>query len=141
VGATGATGATGVGATGPTGPTGAAGNFIMGGSNGTVNLNAGPFLAPGRGSSATESDVQGIVPVATTFTHFYCSLSAAPAATATFTVRLNGTSQAGTCTLSTAQTTNNTTVSIPVTAGQLIDVQASTASGSNTRSASWGLAP
>jgi hypothetical protein len=93
-------------------------------------------------NSATESDVSVLVPVALTFTKFYCQLSSSVSSGSTdFTVRVNGSSQSDTCSIAANTTSSsNTAMSISVNAGDRLDVLVTNASGSGTRAVYWGLA-
>ncbi len=143
-GAQGVTGATGAqGATGPTGATGAQGSTgpasLMGQSGGSVAASATVFTGLAS-QSATEAFVQQVLPVAQTFTKFYCFGPKPAAGADVFTVRDNGASQAATCTIPTGGTSVVTaTVNITLHAGDLFDVEV--ALGSTTGAVTWALAP
>lgn len=151
-GATGAPGATGPqGAQGPQGPQGDPGpmgpqgparpNFIAGGSGGTFNVSSNRYVSIGV-NSATESDVSVLVPITLNFTKFYCQLSSSVSSGSTvFTVRVNGSSQSGTCSIAANSTSSsNTSVSIGVNPGDRLNVLVTNASGIGTRAVYWGLA-
>jgi hypothetical protein len=130
----GATGATGVtGAQGATGATGA--GAVMGGSGTAVTASAPTFT--GLDSHGLEAEVEHIIPVSQTFTKFFCFSSAA--GSDTFTVRVNGASQTGTCTYAGGGTAVGATVSIAVKAGDLFDVEV--LQGTGTGVDTWSLAP
>lgn len=134
-GATGATGATGAkGSTGPSGP-----DSIMGGSGSSVAASATAFTGLDS-QSATEAIVQQVVPVTQTFTKFYCFGPKPAVGTDAFTVRANGISQPGTCTIPTGGTAVVTaTVKITLNAGELFDVEV--IQGNTAGGLTWALAP
>jgi hypothetical protein len=104
-------------------------------------LSAGGRYWGADDSSTTEADTRILVPVTTTFTTFYCAVSADPGTgTTTFTVRLNGVSQAGTCAIG-AGTSASATVSIAVTAGDLVTVLVTDSNSVSSVTPYWGLAP
>jgi len=137
-GATGAQGATGAtGATGSTGPTGP--DSIMGGSGSTIAASTTVFTGLDS-QGATEAIVQQVVPVTQTFTKFYCFGPRPAAGTDVFTVRANGVSQPGTCTIPTggsAVVTANVTITL--NAGELFDVEV--VQGNMAGAVTWALAP
>jgi len=149
-GPTGATGATGpqglqglTGATGPpgpagptglTGPQGSAGTsvVILGGGSGSTNLQTGNTNYVSMFNSyrsATESDVEQVMPVAGTLSNLYVRLDGTAGAAAsgrsyTFTVRKNTADTAVTCTiLETATSCSDATNSVAFSAGDLISVK------------------
>jgi hypothetical protein len=77
--------------------------------------------------------------VTQTFTKFYCFGPTPTAGSDVFTVRVNGVSQAGTCTIPTGGTTVATeTVNITINAGELFDVEV--ALGNEPGAVTWALA-
>jgi len=135
-GATGSTGSTGsTGGTGATGATGATGPAnapapIAWGSYGTSAVNLltlnglfGPLFGSGV-PAATESLVQSTVSAATSISNLYIVTGNIGAGDSlTVTLRVAGSSTALTCTVAASGTgCNDTTHSVAVTAGQLVDV-------------------
>jgi hypothetical protein len=131
----GPTGATG--ATGPAGP-----NFIAAGSGSTFNLSSNGRYVGISNNSNNEIHVPALVPVAVTFTKFFCQLSSSVNSGSTdFTVRVNGNSQPGICSVPANGTSgSNTSISVSLTAGDRLNVLVTNSSSSNSRAVYWGLA-
>jgi Collagen triple helix repeat (20 copies) len=131
-GAQGVTGVTGaIGATGATGPSGA--GYLMGGS-GIAVATGTPVFTGLDSESATEANVEHIAPFSQTFTKFYCFGPSED----TFAFRINNVSQTGTCTAGGGSAVT-ASVNIPITAGQLFDVEVTP--GSTAGVVTWTLAP
>ncbi len=114
---------------------------MMGSSSGTALPASGVRYVGTSGTSTTESSVEQVSPVTQTFTKFYCFGPKPTAGTSdVFTVRVNGSSQTGNCTIPTGGTSVVTaTVSINIPAGSLFDVQV--ANGNDAGPVTWALAP
>lgn len=124
------------GPSGPTGGTGAAGSTgnangitVYSGLAGISLTNATVYFPIGGGSiaSGTETVVQAKVNAATTFSNFGAQLSVALGSTNTvaLTFRKNTTGQTLTCTIADpAVTCSDTSHSLTVAAGDLVDIQA-----------------
>jgi len=88
-------------------------------------------------SSATETQVEHILPTTQTFTKLYC-WAAKPSGADVFTVRVKGVSQTGTCTIPTnGETVVSASVNITINAGELFDVQL--AQAGSAVAATWTL--
>ncbi len=122
--------------------------MILGGGSGTTNLQFGntnyvSMLNSYR--SATESDVEQMMPVAGTLSNLYVRLDGAAGAAGsgrsyTFTVRKNGTTDtAVTCTvLETATLCSDTTNSATFSAGDLISIKSDpSATAPTARAMRW----
>jgi hypothetical protein len=113
----------------------------MGSSSGLPLVANSTTFVGTSGASTTETDIEQVVPVTQTYTKFYCFGPKPTAGTSdVFTVRINGVSQTGTCTIPTGGTSVVTaTVSITINAGTLVDIQV--ANGNNAGPVTWALAP
>jgi hypothetical protein len=98
-------------------------------------------MGGGTGSKASEPNVEQIVPVTQTFTHFYCrGPKPTAASTDVFTVVIDGSATTTTCTIPTNQTVfTNQLINLTVTAGHTIAVRL--VQGNNGGQVSFGLAP
>jgi hypothetical protein len=113
---------------------------LMGASGGILS-NA--FLPPsGVGQGATESSVEGIVPVAGTISNLRVQVTSSPGGTTsrTFTLLRNGSPTALSCTIGSAPITcSDTTDQVSLSAGQRIDLEQTEAGGATAAAASYGL--
>jgi hypothetical protein len=111
-----------------------------GGSGSVVNESATVFTGFASQSS-TESTVEQVMGVTQTFTKFYCFGPTPGGITQdVFTVRVNGVSQPGTCTIPTGGAgVVKATVDITINAGELFDVMVE--QGSEAGGVTWALAP
>jgi hypothetical protein len=112
----------------------------MGGSGGPVTKETTVFTGLDS-QNATEGNVQHVMAVTQSFTKFMCF---GPKPTSShedmFTVRVNGVSKAGTCTIPNGgEVVVTVPVSITIKAGELFDVQVT--QGSGTGGVTWALAP
>ena len=92
--------------------------------------------------NATETTRYQIMPTAGTFSKLYVKLSASPGSSKSWTItfRLNGASQSLAATVSESDTTaNDTTHSVSVVAGDLIDIQCTASNSPAAASAIWSF--
>jgi hypothetical protein len=114
---------------------------LIGGTSGATNLNNNRYMGMFAGNlSATEVQVQNVVPTNGTVGNFFAFVETAPggANSWVFTVRKNGVNTAVTCTLSgTAQQCGDTTHTIAFNQGDLISVLVTTATSPATSHGQW----
>lgn len=122
----------------------------VGGSSGSYSAASATYTTavyfpPGGGltASATESLVQGTATIAGTISNFSATIGTAPGGSAslTFTFRLNGASQAVTCTVTSAvKSCSDLTHSFAIAPGDLVDIQVVGTSGpaATTVVLQWG---
>jgi hypothetical protein len=119
----------GTGQTGPTGPTGPSVPSYVAGSSGGQGIFLGQYYVGVGGYSATEADVEQVVPVTGSLSHLYAKTSFFPSApgptVVTFTLYKNGAPTALTCTIGlVSQSTecSDTADSVAVSAGDTVSL-------------------
>lgn len=120
-------------------------NTILMGTTGTGNIADARFshLVGNAGVSATENQVQQVIPVAGTIKSLYVILDGAPGASTSWvlTIRNGGTNKLVTVTISGTDTTGNDVANmVSVAAGDVVSIGIAIGSGSPTASVMrWGM--
>jgi hypothetical protein len=111
----------------------------MGGAGSSTTASSTNYLGLAA-KSTTESNVQTVLPVTMTFTHFFCFGPKPTSGTDAFTLMVNGVATTAVCTIPTNGTSVvNAAVNVTIAAGSLIDVKF--VNGNTAGGATWGLAP
>lgn len=147
-GATGSAGARGAtGARGPTGPSGTGSSgFLLGGTGAASSTVGTFFLGPGYAApTTTETNLQVVVPTALSLTRLYCTATANQALAApgiSFSLRRNGVTLSGSCSLAAAPggcpCSSSATGTWTFSAGDLLSVQVTRVASDGSRVLTWG---